>query len=1184
MKKVLFLLVSFSTFCGFTFGQGHASIPYQAVARDASGNLIVSQNISLRFTLHDVTATGTILYQETQSATTNSLGLFTAQVGTGTANGAYGTFASIQWSSSNAKFVQVEMDPNGGTAYINMGTTQMMAVPYAFYADSAGNIPSGSISADNALNVNTGNNVELGGPLTRATTITQGTYSLTHNLTGTGDFNVQNNGTNSLYILGHHGAATDGNIGVGNSNPAAPLTVGTNSILTGSDFSTYTVSKELVTDSPAITTGNEAAAAFVTTPYVTANSSAVNYTIAADITTPVNAFNYTTLGAMVAQGTVNASGTTTNAYGINSTATNNGSGTVTNAYGVSGIVKEIAGAHIGTAYGVRGRTNTAGIVTSAYGLYGDVLNSGTLTTGYGLYTGPIAGTAHYSVYASDATSPSYFAGTVQVGSATANTYVGLTSPTTGVTSYTVTLPPVIGVAGSVLANTSTPGILAWTPVTSTAWGLTGNTISTTGNFFGTVAGSSNPDIIIKVAGAAAGLIDNGGYGNETFLGANAGAANINAATPGNNGNYNVGVGNNSMTANTTGAWNTAVGYNSMLAVTTSGYNTAIGMNALQGQTTGTGTAGYNAGYNTVVGVYAGAQTNADSNVAIGCYALYSANGTNIGGSNTAVGTAALLNNTTGWNTAVGVNALAADVTGMWNTAVGSNALTGTTAYGNTGLGYYAGKNNAGGYNNTAIGDSALLKNTNTSGNTAVGAQALSTVTTSFANTAVGSTAMYNTTGNYNVAVGDSALFGASGSSGASNTAIGHAALALNTGNNNTAVGYFALKGNTAGNNTAVGYTSLRYNTSGANNVALGYAALTTNITGSNNTAIGTSSLTLATGGNNSALGNSTLAATTTGASNTAVGNSSLAANTTASNNTAVGASSLAANKTGADNTALGTNALAAGTAANGNTAIGMNNLNNLTTGFWNTAVGDSALSLSTTGDSNSALGYQSGLYNTTGTGNVFVGFQAGAFSGNTNGIDNVYIGALAGNLTASPSLNNYVAIGYAAGSTAAASNSMDLGNAYVTEIRSAVNSITTYSDGRIKDNIKENVPGLEFIKKLRPVTYNLNTQREYALTHNGASDNSNWSGKHNIDNITQSGFIAQEVEKAAQDVGYDFNGLHKPNGPGDLYGLAYTDFVMPLVKGMQEQQTMIDNQKQVIDLLKGQMEELKNRIATLEKK
>jgi hypothetical protein len=71
--------------------------------------------------------------------------------------------------------------------------------------------------------------------------------------------------------------------------------------------------------------------------------------------------------------------------------------------------------------------------------------------------------------------------------------------------------------------------------------------------------------------------------------------------------------------------------------------------------------------------------------------------------------------------------------------------------------------------------------------------------------------------------------------------------------------------------------------------------------------------------------------------------------------------------------------------------------------------------------------------------------------------------------------------------------------------------------------------------------------------------------------IVFSGFIAQDVEKAANETGYDFSGVDKPKNDKDLYGLRYAEFVVPLVKAVQEQQEMID-------LLKKEVAELKKII------
>jgi hypothetical protein len=121
-------------------GVTHA-IPYQAVVRDGSGTPLVNHPITVRCTLHDSSASGNIIYQETHNITTNTLGLFTLHIGTGTAS--VGNIDSIHWALYK-KFLQVEFDTTAqGGNYVDLGTQQFMAVPYALYAETAGNALNG---------------------------------------------------------------------------------------------------------------------------------------------------------------------------------------------------------------------------------------------------------------------------------------------------------------------------------------------------------------------------------------------------------------------------------------------------------------------------------------------------------------------------------------------------------------------------------------------------------------------------------------------------------------------------------------------------------------------------------------------------------------------------------------------------------------------------------------------------------------------------------------------------------------------------------------------------------------------------------------------------------------------------------------------------------------------------------
>ena len=134
MRNLSLLFISFF-FSLFVNAQPPEGISYQAVVRSASGAIVSAQSVRIRFTIRDVAAVGTIVYQEVHQSTTNQQGLVNLMIGQG--NVVSGTFASINWSTAN-KFLQVEVDPSGGTNYVTLGTQQMMSVPYAFYSGRSG--------------------------------------------------------------------------------------------------------------------------------------------------------------------------------------------------------------------------------------------------------------------------------------------------------------------------------------------------------------------------------------------------------------------------------------------------------------------------------------------------------------------------------------------------------------------------------------------------------------------------------------------------------------------------------------------------------------------------------------------------------------------------------------------------------------------------------------------------------------------------------------------------------------------------------------------------------------------------------------------------------------------------------------------------------------------------------------
>ena len=121
-------------------------IPYQAVVRNANGQVAANTAVITRFTLHQNTADGAVEYQETHALNTDEFGLINTVFGTGTP--VLGTFAGINWSNTT-KFVQVEADQGAG--YLEMGTQQLMSVPYAMYAANGPVGPQGPAGADGAV-------------------------------------------------------------------------------------------------------------------------------------------------------------------------------------------------------------------------------------------------------------------------------------------------------------------------------------------------------------------------------------------------------------------------------------------------------------------------------------------------------------------------------------------------------------------------------------------------------------------------------------------------------------------------------------------------------------------------------------------------------------------------------------------------------------------------------------------------------------------------------------------------------------------------------------------------------------------------------------------------------------------------------------------------------------------------
>lgn len=384
-------------------------------------------------------------------------------------------------------------------------------------------------------------------------------------------------------------------------------------------------------------------------------------------------------------------------------------------------------------------------------------------------------------------------------------------------------------------------------------------------------------------------------------------------------------------------------------------------------------------------------------------------------------------------------------------------------------------------------------------------------------------------------------------------------------------------------NTSFGNSALNPLTTGVGLCAFGSNALSSVTTGNSNIAIGSNALNgITTGIGNVSLG-SNMSSVTTGSLNIGIGGG---CNPTGSSNSFnIGIGSNAVNSNGNYNIAMGLSAIQS---SNGDYNIAMGvSCNQMSAGSNNISIGLSTFQNSA-GDYNVAIG-AGAMGNSPGSNNVAIGRSA---SGNSPGDFNTMIGA---NTSVNTGSNNTV-VGASAiingfsctnssaiGSNATnfSSNKIRFGNTTITVIEGQV-AYSFPSDLRFKNSINENVQGLDFINKLRPVTYKFDTKKFDEFLTQNLPDSIKVKRNLNINfsesqNIIHTGFIAQEVEQAANELGFLFDGVHVPKDKNDNYSVAYSQFVVPLVKAVQELSQKVDELKKInekqqkeIDLLKKQ--------------
>ncbi len=135
MKKIILSLGLFVLSLN-AMAQAPQKMTYQSVIRNASNTLVSNANVGMQMSILQGSPTGVAVYIETHQPSTNANGLASIEIGGGTI--VAGNFSTIDWSNG-PYYLKTEVDPNGGTTYSISGTTQLLSVPYALYAESSGN-------------------------------------------------------------------------------------------------------------------------------------------------------------------------------------------------------------------------------------------------------------------------------------------------------------------------------------------------------------------------------------------------------------------------------------------------------------------------------------------------------------------------------------------------------------------------------------------------------------------------------------------------------------------------------------------------------------------------------------------------------------------------------------------------------------------------------------------------------------------------------------------------------------------------------------------------------------------------------------------------------------------------------------------------------------------------------------
>jgi len=251
---------------GALFAQVPQKFNYQGIARDTKGNPMAQQRMTLKLTVLPTSDATEGEYEEIQSVTTNEFGLYNLQIGNGTP--VKGEMKTVKWETGN-KYIKVAIDPKGGNDFVDAGTTQLLSVPYAIYADKAGmakNTGSTSRATNNFIEKTNGSGVvnstsqifDNGTNIGIGTTTPSAKFHINQNVagvqehmrmqnlstTGAGRFTLYSDGASNYSTFTKYGSAFAGNyVGLTGLYPNGNLLAfGNNGLASGDGLGRFLIS------------------------------------------------------------------------------------------------------------------------------------------------------------------------------------------------------------------------------------------------------------------------------------------------------------------------------------------------------------------------------------------------------------------------------------------------------------------------------------------------------------------------------------------------------------------------------------------------------------------------------------------------------------------------------------------------------------------------------------------------------------------------------------------------------------------------------------------------------------------------------------------------------------------------------------------------------------------------------